>query len=602
MREIKRLKKQSNSWWTDVISSFNEIWKFDRRLFLILIVNVLISAVQPFPGIVFSGIIIDGIANGEKFSNILLYILAMFGFIFALTALGIYIGKIKEFLFLKFTDKINNDISKKCLDMDFEQFNDSSFQDSVLLINQLSHGNNYFTSITMIFDTLSQVISLIGTVVIMTLLSTWLLLIALVVVSLQSVLHVIRQKNNLRFQVDTISEQRKLNYMSQVWKSIPAKKDIDLFNLGKYVSEKIVSFQNNMLKFHKHRIKKDGAIEMITYLLSVLFQISAYILIGANAVKGAISVGEFTMGVTSLINFMTASSFVATNMLNFGNSMVYIHRYRAFLKYKSKFDNEEGIRIGNINLNKVEIEFRNVSFRYPNSTAYVLRNINLKIRNNEKLAVVGYNGAGKTTFSLLLMRMYEPTDGEILLNGINVKEINYRDYLRIISNVNQDFFLFPFSIIENIAQKNNITDEEKEKVWELCKKNGMEKRISRMYKGLNTPITKQLFAAGIDLSGGERQKIAILRALFKEAPILVLDEPTAALDPVAEYEIYSKFDEMSNGKLTVYISHRINSTRFCDKIAVLEQGRIMEYGTFEELMKLKGLYYSFYEMQAELYK
>lgn len=596
------MKKQSNSWWTDVISSFNEIWKFDRRLFLILIVNVLISAVQPFPGIVFSGIIIDGIANGEKFSNILLYILAMFGFIFALTALGIYIGKIKEFLFLKFTDKINNDISKKCLDMDFEQFNDSSFQDSVLLINQLSHGNNYFTSITMIFDTLSQVISLIGTVVIMTLLSTWLLLIALVVVSLQSVLHVIRQKNNLRFQVDTISEQRKLNYMSQVWKSIPAKKDIDLFNLGKYVSEKIVSFQNNMLKFHKHRIKKDGAIEMITYLLSVLFQISAYILIGANAVKGAISVGEFTMGVTSLINFMTASSFVATNMLNFGNSMVYIHRYRAFLKYKSKFDNEEGIRIGNINLNKVEIEFRNVSFRYPNSTAYVLRNINLKIRNNEKLAVVGYNGAGKTTFSLLLMRMYEPTDGEILLNGINVKEINYRDYLRIISNVNQDFFLFPFSIIENIAQKNNITDEEKEKVWELCKKNGMEKRISRMYKGLNTPITKQLFAAGIDLSGGERQKIAILRALFKEAPILVLDEPTAALDPVAEYEIYSKFDEMSNGKLTVYISHRINSTRFCDKIAVLEQGRIMEYGTFEELMKLKGLYYSFYEMQAELYK
>ena len=596
------MKKQSHSWWTDVISSFSEIWRFDRRLFLILIVNVLVSAVQPFPGIVFSGIIIDGIANGERFTRILLYILVMFGFIFALTALGIYISKIKEFLFLKFTDKINNDISKKCLDMDFEQFNDSSFQDSVLLINQLSHGNNYFTSITMIFDTLSQVISLIGTVVIMTLLNTWLLLIAMVVVSLQSVLHVIRQKNNLRFQVDTISEQRKLNYMSQVWKSIPAKKDIDLFNLGKYVSEKIVCFQNNMLKFHKHRIKKDGAIEMITYLLSVLFQIFAYILIGANAVTGAISVGEFTMGVTSLINFMTASSFVATNMLNFGNSMVYIHRYRAFLKYRSKFDNEEGIRIENIDLNNVEIEFRNVSFRYPNSTAYVLRDINLRIKNNEKLAVVGYNGAGKTTFSLLLMRMYEPTEGEILLNGINIKEINYRDYLKIISNVNQDFFLFPFSIIENIAQKNNITDEEKEKVWELCKKNGMEKRISRMYKGLNTPITKQLFAAGIDLSGGERQKIAILRALFKEAPILVLDEPTAALDPVAEYEIYSKFNEMSNGKLTVYISHRINSTRFCDKIVVLEQGRIMEYGTFEELMKTKGLYYSFYEMQADLYK
>ena len=168
--------------------------------------------------------------------------------------------------------------------------------------------------------------------------------------------------------------------------------------------------------------------------------------------------------------------------------------------------------------------------------------------------------------------------------------------------MNQDFFLFPFSILENIQPCSIVSEQEKEKVMDLCRRYGLEERINRMYKGLDTPITKELFAAGVDLSGGERQKIAILRALYKDSAVLVLDEPTAALDPVAEYEIYRKFAEISEGKLTVYISHRINSTRFCDKIAVFEKGEIIEYGTFEELMALRGLYYSFFKTQAELYK
>ena len=272
------------------------------------------------------------------------------------------------------------------------------------------------------------------------------------------------------------------------------------------------------------------------------------------------------------------------------------------MTFKSKFDDNSGIVLNDLNLDNIEIEFKNVSFRYPNSTSYVLKNINLKISNQEKLAIVGYNGAGKTSFTLLLTRMYEPTEGEILLNGINIQRINYREYLKLFSTVNQDFFLFPFSILENIHPCSEVSEQEKEKVMDLCRKYGIEERINRMYKGLDTPITKELFAAGVDLSGGERQKIAILRALYKNSPVLVLDEPTAALDPVAEYEIYRKFAEISDGKLTVYISHRINSTRFCDKIAVFERGEIAEYGTFDELMELKGIYYNFFETQAELYK
>lgn len=596
------MKEREHMQFDDLVCSFAEIWKFDRRLFLILLVNVIVKALQPFPNIILSGLIINSITRGEAVSRFLYYIGLMFGINFILVTVSIYLEKNKEYLFLKFTNKLDNDINKKCMEMDYEQFNDSYFQDTILLINQMVQGDNYFTNISTVFDTLSQIIALVGIIVIMTMLNGWLFLVAMVVIVLQALLHIIRQRYIRQFQTDAISDERKLGYMSQIPKRIPAKKDIDIFNLGEYVMNKIKSFQEKVLGYDLQRIKKDGVIETFTYLLSVFFQIVAYILIGIKAFEGEITIGEFTMGITSLVNFMSASSFVATNMLNFNNGLFYINKYKMFLEFKSKFNDNIGIGLNDLNLDDIEIEFKNVSFRYPNSTSYVLKNINLKINSKEKLAIVGYNGAGKTSFTLLLTRMYEPTEGEILLNGVNIQKINYREYLKIFSTVNQDFFLFPFSILENILPCSNTSKQERDKIMELFRKYGMEERISRMYKGIETPITKELFAAGVDLSGGERQKIAILRALYKNSQVLVLDEPTAALDPVAEYEIYRKFYEISEGKLTVYVSHRLNSTRFCDRIAVFDKGEIVEYGTYDELMNLKGLYYNFFETQAVLYK
>lgn len=241
-------------------------------------------------------------------------------------------------------------------------------------------------------------------------------------------------------------------------------------------------------------------------------------------------------------------------------------------------------------------------FRYPNSTSFVLKDINLTIRDTEKLAVVGYNGAGKTSFALLLARMYDPTEGAIYLNGIDIRRIDYRDYIKIFSTVNQDFSLLAFSILENIARQETVPEEERERIRRMLQNNGMGERMRKMYRGLDTPVTKRLEASGVDLSGGEEQKVAIVRALYKDSPVLILDEPTSALDPMAEHEIYQKFAEMSEGRTTVYISHRIYSTRFCDKIAVFEKGEMKEYGTFEELMEQKGLYYDFYQQQAEYFR
>lgn len=583
--------------------SFQEIWNFDKRLVIILIVDVFAGALRPFPGIILAGWIVDTIAEGMNFIQVIYYIALMFGIDLFLTMIITFLAKQREYLFVKLMNKLDNDVSSKCLNMDFEQFNDSSVQNRIALISQEVRGNNYFTSLTLFFDTISQVMTLIGVVCVMTILNTWLLAVALVILVLQSVLHYIRLRNERKYEECYIEDRRKTAYISRLAKDMQSKKDIVMFGMGDYILKKIKLFQKNMLAAEKKRIKASGFIEMLTYFLSIIFQVFAYVMIGISAFRGAVSIGEFTIGITSLINFMSVSSFVTANIISFSDNIYYIRQYKSFQKLKSKFDvSSEAVTLENLDLSHIEIEFRNVSFRYPNSTAYVLKDINLTIKNKERLGIVGYNGAGKTTFILLLTRMYDPTEGAIYLNGIDIRNIDYKQYQKIISSVNQDFTLLAFSLLENIAITDAVTEEGRGKIQKLISENGLGERLKKMYRGLDTPVTKALYASGVDLSGGESQKVAIVRALYKNSPLLVLDEPTSALDPVAEHETFQKFAEMSKGKTSILVSHRVYSTRFCDKIAVFEKGRLVEYGTFEELMEQKGLYHDFFQKQGEYFR
>lgn len=596
------MKRIRNGQFANIKLSFNEICHYDKRLIIILFADVIIKAVIPFPNVVFSGKIVDSITGGNSFFEVAYFVALLFGIDLALALGSILLAKAREYLFIKLMNKLDNEINEKCMNIDFEQFNDSATQDRILLINQAVRGNNFFTSLTTVFETISKIITLIGIVIIMTRLNAGLLAVAFIVIVLQALLHYIRLKNERKFKADSIHDQRNINYVSNLAKDIESKKDVVTYNMGNFIIGKIKSFQKDMLVYEKNRVKIAGFIEMAIYILSVAFQIIAYLLIGVNAFNGSITIGDFTMGVASMINFMSASSFVATKIVDFNDGFFYIKQYNSFLKIRSKYVEETDIAISDIDLNNIEIEFRNVSFRYPNSTSFVLKNLNIKIRNKERLGIVGFNGAGKTSFVLLLTRMYEPTEGQILLNGIDIKRINYRDYQTIFATVYQDYSLMAFSLINNIAISDEVSEDEYNNIVSLIEKNGMDERMKKLYRGLDTPISKKLSASGVDLSGGERQKIAIIRALYKDSPVLILDEPTSALDPVAESEVYQKFAEMSQRKTTVFISHRIYSTRFCDKIAVFDSGEIVEYGTFDELLDKKGLYYEFFQTQAENYK
>lgn len=246
-----------------------------------------------------------------------------------------------------------------------------------------------------------------------------------------------------------------------------------------------------------------------------------------------------------------------------------------------------------------EIEFKNVSFQYPDSHDYALKNINMKFNVGSRLAVVGMNGSGKTTFIKLLCRLYDPCEGEILLNGINIKKYRYDEYLDIFSIIFQDFQLLALPINQNIAVSKNIDEQ---KITDVCHKLELKGKWNQMPEGLDTYLYKDLSEKGLEISGGESQKIAIARALYKDAPFIILDEPTAALDPISESQIYHQFDKIIGNKTAIYISHRLSSCQFCDEIIVFDKGKIIQQGTHQELLLDKdGKYYEMWHAQAQYY-
>jgi len=332
--------------------------------------------------------------------------------------------------------------------------------------------------------------------------------------------------------------------------------------------------------------------------VSVIFTGIVYAFVCLKALAGAFGLGSVTQYVASVTK-------AANGVSSFISSIGDMQANAAFLSLNFKFvDIPNSMYKGTLTVEKrrdrkYEVEFRNVSFRYPNTETNVLHNVSLKFRVGERLAVVGMNGSGKTTFIKLLCRLYDPTEGEILLNGIDIRKYNYQEYMSLFAVVFQDFKLFSLKLGENVASGTGFDNG---LVTECLQKVGFGERLAKMPKGLDTYLYTDYDKDGVNVSGGEGQKIAIARALYKNAPFIILDEPTAALDPVAEAEVYSKFDEIAGDKTAVYISHRLSSCKFCDEIAVFHEGKVVQQGTHESLVSDEsGKYYELWNAQAQYY-
>ncbi len=322
-----------------------------------------------------------------------------------------------------------------------------------------------------------------------------------------------------------------------------------------------------------------------------------FLAVGLKALAGAFSIGTVTQYVTALTLASDSISGIIYNIADMRLNAPFIKKFFDFMElpnnmYQGTLTTEKRSD------RQYDIEFRDVGFKYPTAETWALRHVNIKFRVGTRLAVVGENGSGKTTFIKLLCRLYDPQEGEILLNGIDIKKYNPRDYMGVFSVVFQDYFLLSQPLGENVACARNYNREKAER---CLREAGFGERLDSLPDGLDTYINKEFEPKGVQFSGGEMQKIAIARALYKNAPFIVLDEPTAALDPIAEAEIYRQFDDITGDRTAIYISHRLSSCRFCDEIAVFDGGKVVERGTHEGLIAEGGKYRELWEAQAGYY-
>ena len=354
----------------------------------------------------------------------------------------------------------------------------------------------------------------------------------------------------------------------------------------------------SMPAFERARKGKFGILNATGNAASALLMGLAYLFVCLKAYGGAFGLGAVTQYVGAATNFFVGIGGLFTAVGDCRFNAPYLKTLYDYLDLPNKMY-KGSLTTEKRSDRQYTVEFLDVSFRYPGSEQYALRHLSMTFKVGERLAVVGMNGSGKTTFIKLLCRLYDPTEGVILLNGIDIRKYRYDEYMDIFSVVFQDFKLFALPLGQNVATAQHY---DVARAADCLQKAGFSDRLARMPKGLDTCLYKDLDEDGVTISGGEAQKIAIARALYKDAPFIVLDEPTAALDPVAEAEIYAKFNEIAGDKTAIYISHRLSACKFCDEIAVFDHGEVVQQGTHEELLgEPDGKYYELWNAQAQYY-
>lgn len=394
--------------------------------------------------------------------------------------------------------------------------------------------------------------------------------------------------------------EKQMYYLNGLASDLTAAKDIRIFGLRPWIEELYQKVMASYVLFQKHVQKSYFWANILDLMLTFVRNATAYAYLIKLVIDGGLDVATF------LLLFNTVSGFTGqvTGILNGLNQLhkqsLDISNVRECLEYPELFKFEDGEKLGSEDGKTYEIVLENVSFKYPGAEKETLSNINLTLHSGEKLAVVGLNGAGKTTLVKLICGFLDPTKGRVLLNGKDIRDYNRADYYTMFAAVFQDFSLLAGTLATNVAQDCEHIDMER--VKKCMAQAGLSQMVAGLRDGYETYLNHEVFETAIMLSGGQIQRLMLARALYKEAPFIVLDEPTAALDPIAESDIYQKYNEMTEGKSSIFISHRLASTRFCDRIILIDHGTIAEMGSHEDLVKREGQYAEIYAMQSKYYK
>jgi len=588
---------------SNLVFTLSAMKKYAPLILLLLPLSFILMPVQRYLWSFLSKYIID-LITVEGSSQSLLKIII----IFTLILIAFYL--LQTFYYnklwvLKIIVRMKIVVQKnfKMMVMPFEDTEDPDVLDCYQKANRACNGNGigiegFEQQIISFIENLSIVIggfTIIGTM------NAWIALIMIGFSVINFVIFNATNKHVKKIVWDQLAPWwRKHWYMNQALSDFSYAKDIRMFGLGSWLKKRFKEINDVRLSYQKLNNKIWFWVSSALSLLWLFAQGGVYAFLIYKVYLQELTIGNFTLYLTSAMTLFTCMN----DLLNNVNTMLQRSRecddLRSFLDLEKEFRGKKEKLPELPAFDSYEFEFKNVSFKYPRQEKYALRNVNLKIKAGERLAVVGLNGAGKTTFIKLLMRLYDASEGTILLNGQDIRSWDIDSYFAIIAPVFQDVNLFAMSFKENVSMK-ELEKTDDELVRKTAVDAGLGEKLKELKKGIDSQLLKVIDDDGTDMSGGEKQKLALARALYKNAPVVVLDEPTAALDALAESKLYQDFDKMIGGKTAIYISHRLSSTQFCNNVAMFKDGQLIEYGTHESLMKQKGEYANMYKIQSQYY-
>lgn len=575
-------------------------WRVDKGYLISLVLYQISNSLTPILIMIFPKFIIDEFMGENDFHLLLQLVVFFTTGIFLTKLLSSYFENTAFYKRCIILERFQTELGERLIKTDFENLEDSSFLDMKQNAEKFLYANGQGFSFV-----LDRAVNIIGKLFIFTTIFSVLLamnamilaiFVILVLINSIAQMHLKRRYADLEMQKNP--KERRLSYLNSLLSEVAYAKEIRINGQHEFFISKLQGVLRELWLFYRRQMQLLNYSQGILHFVDLLQRGIAYLYMIYAVSRHLITIGDFTLYINAVATFTDAMNDVLDSINDVRQYSIYFESVERYLNLPMKIHAETAVSVSFPE--EIEsIEFRNVSFTYKGKSKQALHKVNCRFSGKEKVAIVGENGAGKSTFIKLLCRLYEPESGEILINGINIKEFSYQEYKEKISAIFQDYQLFSFNIAENIGLQDEI---EEARILKDLQQLGMKEVIAALDQGVYTALHKDFDPHGFEPSGGQGQKLAIARALYKDALIIVLDEPTAALDPRAENEIYNTFSNLVKGKLAIYISHRLSSTRFCDTILVLKEGSLIECGTHEELLDLHGLYAELYAMQAKYYR
>lgn len=585
--------------WTFV----KQVWKVSPAYVLLILLNGLIGGGKIILNMVLPMFLIDELTGGRDVKKLILFGACIVANNVIMTFITDSLQKYRDVKDEWVQNVMVEKLGERIMNLEYSYLENTYYLDlKERAIFAVQNQSAIVAIITLIANTVQGVITLAGLMVILFTLGP----VLMTAIAIGGVLMILIVKTASGTMVALMNRiipiNRIFGYYAGVAADKPAQKDLRLYHMDKLVTEKIRQSNETTCDEFDVANRKMGLANGANGVITEFISAFTYGYVGIRTISdmfgSRITLGSLTMYVSSAITFSTTIIQFGENLIGLWQNSQFLVPYQEFMALK-----EETIEDGGVPMDDTveTLEFRNVSFTYPKAEKPVLKNVSFVVKKGEKISIVGLNGAGKSTLVKLICRMYKADSGEILVNGRDIYDYDYLSYMNVISAVFQDYKLFNFTIEENISCRESGADEKR--VNYLIDEVGMREKIDTLPEGIHSRFGKEYDEDGVELSGGQGQKIAIARALYKKASMVILDEPASALDPIAEAEIYEKFNSLVEDKTAIYISHRMSSSVFCDRILIIDGGTVSDFDTHENLMKkTDSLYYKLFTSQAENYK